>query len=55
MDSKLRRLAARHVSDTLSNNWSSLIDLAVEDYVLNCLEKGGSSVRMNAVDIWITV
>lgn len=55
VDSKLRRLAARHVSDTLSNNWSSLIDLAVEDYVLNCLEKGGSSVRMNAVDIWITV
>lgn len=55
VDSKLRHLAARHLSDTLSNNWSSLIDLAVEDYVLNCLEKGGSSVGMNAVDIWITV
>lgn len=54
-DSKRRRLAARHLSVTLSKNWSSLMDLAVEDCVLNCLEKGGSRVPMNAVNIWITV
>ncbi len=42
-DSELRHPATRHLSDKLSNNWSSLIDLTVEDCVLNCLEKGGSS------------
>lgn len=54
-DSKLRHPAARHLSDKLSNNWSSLIDLAVEDCVLNCLERGGGGVLRNAVDIWISV
>lgn len=38
-DSRLRYLAARHLCDTLSNNWSSLIDLALDGYVLNCLQK----------------
>lgn len=54
-DSELRHPATRNLSDKVSNNWSSLIDLAVEDCVLNCLEKGGSSVLMSTVDIWITV
>ncbi len=52
-DSKLRHPATRHLSDKL-HNCSSVIDLA-EDCVLNCLEKGGSSVLMNTVDIWIIV
>lgn len=30
-------------SETLSNNWWSLIDLAVQSHVLNCLESSSSS------------
>lgn len=52
---ELRHPATRLQSDETSNNWSSSIEPAVVDCVLNCLKKRASDALMSTVNIWISV